>query len=81
MDADEGDTVELGEVLLVGGDDVQVGQPHVEGAVVVATVLGDVKAKKLTVLRYKPKSRRLKRRNPKRPRPRSPKRAGLSMIY
>ncbi len=57
IDADEGDTVELDQVLMVGGDAVQIGKPTVEGAVVEATVVGEAKGKKLTVLRYRNKSR------------------------
>jgi large subunit ribosomal protein L21 len=55
--ATAGDGVEFDQVLLVGGDSVRVGRPFVEGAVVRGTVLGDVRAKKLVVFKYKPKNR------------------------
>ncbi|WP_297634052.1 50S ribosomal protein L21 [uncultured Clostridium sp.] len=48
-------TVELTEVLAVGGETLKVGTPVVEGAKVVAKVLSQGKAKKVTVFKYKPK--------------------------
>ena len=58
LDVSEGDTVELDRVLLIADDDrVTVGTPTVEGAKVVATSQGEGKAKKIIVLRYKPKTR------------------------
>ena len=44
------------QVLLVSGDDVKVGNPTVEGASVEATVVGDGKAKKVIVYKYKRKT-------------------------
>ncbi len=44
-------------LLVVDGDNVQVGTPTVEGVVVKATVIGDVKGEKIDILRYKSKSR------------------------
>ena len=57
----EGETVrveKLGfdQVLLVSGDDVKVGNPTVDGASVEATVVGDGKAKKVIVYKYKRKT-------------------------
>jgi len=57
MDVAEGDQIELGEVLLVGGDAPRVGAPLVEGAIVRATVLGEVKGEKVVVFKYRPKNR------------------------
>ena len=48
-------TVELTEVLAVGGGTLKVGAPLVEGAKVVAKVLAQGKAKKVTVFKYKRK--------------------------
>jgi large subunit ribosomal protein L21 len=43
-------------VLAVGsGDDIKVGTPKVSGASVTASVIGDGKAKKVIVYKYKPK--------------------------
>lgn len=44
------------QVLLVGDDDVKVGEPTVDGASVEATVVGDGKAKKVIVYKYKRKT-------------------------
>jgi large subunit ribosomal protein L21 len=58
LDAQVGDTVELGEVLMFSGDDdVRVGAPLVEGAKVIATVVGQRKGEKLIVFKFKPKKR------------------------
>ena len=44
------------KVLVLAKDgDVKVGAPYVEGAAVTASVIGDGKAKKVTVYKYKPK--------------------------
>jgi len=54
----EGDTVELGRVLMLGGDgQTAVGTPIVSGARVMAEVLGTVKGEKLIVFKYKQKVR------------------------
>lgn len=42
-------------LVLAKGDDVKVGAPYVEGAVVTASVIGDGKAKKVVIYKYKPK--------------------------
>ena len=49
-------TVELTDVLAVSnGETLKVGTPVVEGAKVVAKVVAQGKAKKITVFKYKPK--------------------------
>ena len=51
-----GDTVTFGEVLLVGGDNVQnlkVGQPLVSGAKVEAKIVAQDRAKKLIVFKFR----------------------------
>ena len=58
LDRQPGEAVELGKVLLVSRDgEVTIGQPLVEGARVVTTVLGDERGDKITVFKYKPKVR------------------------
>ena len=57
LDAEPGSQVELGEVLLIGGEGTLVGAPLVAGAKVVAQVLGDVKGEKIVVFKYKNKKR------------------------
>lgn len=53
-----GDTVELDRVLLVAeGGQIKVGRPVVEGAKVIAQVVQQGKGPKITVFKYKPKTR------------------------
>lgn len=49
------DTFTFDKVLFVGGDDVKVGVPFVEGATVKATVVKNGRGKKITVFKYKSK--------------------------
>lgn len=59
LDAAEGEEVALGEVLLVAdGERVTVGAPTVEGASVRARVDGHDRGRKVTVFKYKNKTRR-----------------------
>ena len=51
-----GDTVTFDQVLVVSDGEVKVGDPTVAGATVEATVVGEGKAKKVIVYRYKRKS-------------------------
>ncbi len=58
LEANPGDQVEFRDVLLLGLDDgVQFGRPFVEGARVVAQVVGETKGPKLIVFKYKSKTR------------------------
>jgi len=53
-----GDRLELTEVLLVGnGDQIMLGTPTVPGARIVVEVLGQERHKKVTVFKYKRKTR------------------------
>ena len=55
---DQDDSLELDRVLLLSRDGVvKVGQPLVEGASVKAEVVENGRARKITVLRFKPKVR------------------------
>jgi large subunit ribosomal protein L21 len=56
LGAEAGSTFTFDQVLLVGGDDVKVGNPTVAGATVEASVVGDGKAKKVIVYKYKRKT-------------------------
>jgi large subunit ribosomal protein L21 len=51
-----GEAVVFDQVLVVSGDEVKVGNPTVAGATVEASVIGDVKAKKVIVYKYKRKT-------------------------
>lgn len=56
--AEIGEQIDLEHVLLVvNGEDIQVGTPMVAGAKVLATVVEQVKGPKLIVFKYKPKKR------------------------
>ena len=58
LDGNVGDTITLNDVLLVAdGDSVNVGQPVVEGASVVAKITGQHRGNKIRILRYRPKKR------------------------
>jgi large subunit ribosomal protein L21 len=51
-----GEIVTLDKILLlVDGDDVQVGAPYLEGSSIQTKVLGHVKGKKILVFKYKPR--------------------------
>lgn len=54
MEGDEGKEVEFDQVLLLAnGDDIQVGKPHVDGAIVKAKILASVKSDKVIVFKKK----------------------------
>ena len=51
---DVGDSIDIGDVLLVvNGDDTVIGQPRVEGASVSATVVDQFRGKKIIVYKYR----------------------------
>jgi large subunit ribosomal protein L21 len=53
-----GDTVGIDKVVLLSQDDqVAVGAPYLQGAKVVAKVVGEPKGEKIKVFKYKPKVR------------------------
>lgn len=56
LGAEAGEKYTFNEVLVVNGEDVKVGKPFVDGASVEASVIGDGRAKKVTVYKYKRKS-------------------------
>lgn len=48
------ETIEFDQVLALGeGDDTRIGQPLIDGARVVAKIDGELKAKKITVVKYR----------------------------
>ena len=55
LDAEAGETVSFDNVLFVGGDDVKVGAPFVEGATVTAKVEKHGRQKKIIVWKMKAK--------------------------
>ena len=62
LPGDPGDTIELGDVLLMGeGESVTLGAPTIEGARVVGTIAEQGRAPKIVVFRYKAKTRSRKK--------------------
>jgi large subunit ribosomal protein L21 len=54
LDGAVGDSVEFGEVLLIGGEgDVKVGQPLVDGAVVTGEITAQARGPKLRIFKMK----------------------------
>jgi large subunit ribosomal protein L21 len=54
LDGIVGDTVELNNVLLIGGEgDIQIGQPQIGGAAVNAEIVEQGRAKKIIVFKKK----------------------------
>jgi large subunit ribosomal protein L21 len=63
LPVEAGSALAFKEVLLISdGSDVKVGTPHVAGAQVTATVLGEIKGEKTFSFRYKAKERQRSRR-------------------
>ena len=54
---DSGKTVQFTPLLIVDGDKISVGKPTVEKAVVKAEIVEELKADKVTSIRYKAKKR------------------------
>lgn len=58
FESEIGEQLDLERVLLVvDGEDIQIGTPLVDGAAVQATVVSQVKGPKIVVFKYKPKKR------------------------
>lgn len=67
LDANADEVVTFDKVLFVGGEDVKVGVPFVEGATVTAKVVKNGKAKKITVFKYKAKKNYHKKQGHRQP--------------
>ncbi|MBS4217015.1 50S ribosomal protein L21 [Bacillus sp. FJAT-49711] len=67
LDATEGDTFTFDKVLFVGGENVKVGSPFVEGATVTAKVEKQGRAKKIVVFKYKSKKNYHKKQGHRQP--------------
>jgi large subunit ribosomal protein L21 len=56
--SDIGEQVDMERVLLIAEDEqISVGTPLIEGALVQATVIGQIKGPKVVVFKYKPRNR------------------------
>ena len=53
LDGEVGSKVEFTDILMVGGDKVEVGKPHVDGASVTAEIVAQDLAKKIIVFKMK----------------------------
>lgn len=63
LPAEVGDEVTLDRVLMItDGESVTVGRPNVEGAEVIATVVGQRRHRKVIYFHYVPKKRERKKR-------------------
>ena len=67
LDVNADEVVTFDKVLFVGGDDVKVGAPFVEGATVTAKVVKNGKAKKIIVFKYKAKKNYRKKQGHRQP--------------
>jgi large subunit ribosomal protein L21 len=67
LNVEEGGTVTFDKVLFVGGDDVKVGSPVVEGATVTGKVEKQGKDKKIIVFKYKAKKNNRKKQGHRQP--------------
>ena len=56
LDVNAGETVTFDQVLFVNNGEAKVGDPTVAGASVTASVVDEVKGKKVVVYRFKPKT-------------------------
>jgi large subunit ribosomal protein L21 len=63
----EGETVTFDKVLFVGGDNVKVGSPLVDGATVTAKVEKQGRQKKIIVFKYKAKKNYHKKQGHRQP--------------
>ncbi|MEM9301908.1 MAG: 50S ribosomal protein L21 [Pseudomonadota bacterium] len=62
LDAEEGATVELDQVLMIAdGEDVKVGTPTVDGGKVTATVRAHGRGDKVKIIKFKRRKHHLKR--------------------
>ncbi|QUG42225.1 50S ribosomal protein L21 [Psychrobacillus sp. INOP01] len=67
LDVNADEVVTFEKVLFVGGEDVKVGAPFVDGATVTAKVVKNGKAKKITVFKYKAKKNYHKKQGHRQP--------------
>jgi len=56
LGVEEGQAYTFDQVLAVGGDELKIGNPTVEGATVSATVVAEGRGKKVIVYKYKRKT-------------------------
>lgn len=67
LNAAEGEKVTFDKVLFIGGDDVKVGSPYVEGSKVEGEVTKQAKDRKIVVYKYKAKKNERTRKGHRQP--------------
>ncbi|HJV17705.1 MAG TPA: 50S ribosomal protein L21 [Bacillales bacterium] len=67
LNAEAGETVTFDKVLFVGGENVKVGSPLVDGATVTGTVEKQGRGKKIIVFKYKAKKNNRKKQGHRQP--------------
>ena len=53
IEGEKGDKLEFDSVLMLSGDDVKVGTPYVEGAMIKVTLEDQIKDRKVKVFKFK----------------------------
>lgn len=62
LGAEEGETVELNEVLMIAdGEDIKVGTPFLDGSKVTATVKSNGRGKKVKIIKFRRRKHHMKR--------------------
>jgi large subunit ribosomal protein L21 len=62
LDADEGESVEFDQVLMVGaGEDIRIGSPYLDGSRVTARVKSHGRDNKISIIKFKRRKHHMKR--------------------
>ncbi|OHV11501.1 50S ribosomal protein L21 [Kushneria phosphatilytica] len=61
LDVATGDSIDFDQVLMVGGDDVKIGAPLVEGAKVSAEVVSHGRGEKVQIIKFRRRKHHMKR--------------------
>lgn len=67
LDTEAGDTFTFDKVLMVGGEQVKIGNPYVDGATVEAKVEKQGKHRKIIVFKMKPKKKYRRKKGHRQP--------------
>ncbi len=67
LDGEAGDTFTFDKVLMVGGEQVKIGNPYVDGATVEAKVEKQGKHRKIIVFKMKPKKKYRRKKGHRQP--------------
>lgn len=67
LDVEAGAAYTFDKVLMLGGDDLKIGNPYLEGVTVTATVEKQGKQKKIIVFKMKPKKKYRRKKGHRQP--------------